>query len=54
MCIRDRECTVTTLESGAKSYSNRFTDVAMPDPVATLEIVEILSLIHISEPTRPY
>lgn len=36
-----QECTVTTLESGAKSYSNRFTDVAMPDPVATLEIVEI-------------
>ena len=36
-----QECIVTTLDSGAKAYSNRFTSSAMPDPVATLEIIEI-------------
>jgi hypothetical protein len=34
-------CNVETLESGAKRFSNGFTTDAMPDPVATLEIVEI-------------
>jgi hypothetical protein len=34
-------CRVTTLDSGAKQYGNFFTSDAMPDPFATLEILEV-------------
>ena len=36
-----RECNVETLQNGAQRFSTRFVSDAMPDPVATLEIVEI-------------
>ncbi|HMT20833.1 MAG TPA: hypothetical protein PKE20_06230, partial [Promineifilum sp.] len=35
------ECRVETNEDGTHRYSNFFTDSAMPDPIATLEIEEV-------------
>ena len=49
-----KEFATDYLVVGAGAMGMAFTDVLLSESDATITIVDSLSLIHISEPTRPY